>query len=89
MKTTFITFAAALMIAGPSFAERENHVYSGEVSGNAATAAEAIAHFAASDQGDGANRRAESAEMDVIVSTSNSVADDAAAKLANDERGFN
>ena len=88
MKTTFITIAAAMMFAGPSFAERENHTYDGAVSGNARTAAEAISHFAGSEQGDGAYRRAKAAEMGVIVSTSNaSKAAFAAAKLDNDERG--
>jgi hypothetical protein len=90
MKTTFISVAAALMIAGPAFAERENHSYPGEVSGNAQTASEAIAHFAASEQGDGAYRRGEAADMGVIVSTSNAGnADFAAAKLDNGEHGDN
>lgn len=81
---------AALMVAAPAFAERENNVYFGDVSGNAQTAAAAIAHFASSEQGDGAYRRGEAADMGVIVSTSNaSNAAFAAAKLHNDERGDN
>ena len=82
MKTTVISIAAAMLVAGPALAERENHVYRGEVSGDYATAIVAAAHFAMDDQGDGAGR--------VIVSTSNaSVAVEAKVKLANDERGFN
>jgi hypothetical protein len=90
MKTTLISLAAALMIAGPALAERENHNYNGDVSGTAQTASAAIAHFAASEQGDGAYRRADAAEMGVVVSTSNvGNAAFAAAKLDNDERGDN
>ena len=104
MKTLLLSAAAALALAGPVFADAasfaQDHFAQSETGGDGARfdgqtragdVAAAIAHFAASDQGDGANRRDTVAEAsDLIVTTSNAdLTAFAKAKLSNGERGDN